>query len=68
MLGRGIIAGNRTGLSGALLCIALAAIALFLALTSSRAALPNDSVTPLAAKFLLGSLRAAFLKVVKLGT
>ena len=44
MLLKGIMSGNRTGLAGAFLCLALAVVALFIALTpSSRAALPNDA-------------------------
>jgi hypothetical protein len=43
MRGQGTITGTRAGLAGAFLCLALAAVALFLALTSSKAALPNDA-------------------------
>ena len=43
MLALGTVTGRRAGLAGALLCLALAAIALVLALTASRAALPNDA-------------------------
>lgn len=43
MLAQGAFTGMRAGLAGAVLCLALAGVALFLALTSSQAALPNDA-------------------------